>query len=131
MDQKTEAWPNGISAITLFVEDLPAARQFYLDIFGLALFYEDAVSAVFRFGGTLVNLLQVSQAPELIQPAQVAAPQAGHRSVFTITVDDVDGLAAQLIARGVQLINGPLDRPWGIRTASFADPSGQIWEIAK
>jgi catechol 2,3-dioxygenase-like lactoylglutathione lyase family enzyme len=28
------------------------------------------------------------------------------------------------------LINGPMDRPWGIRTACFADPSGHIWEIA-
>jgi uncharacterized glyoxalase superfamily protein PhnB len=23
-----------------------------------------------------------------------------------------------------------MDRPWGIRTACFADPSGHIWEIA-
>ena len=25
---------------------------------------------------------------------------------------------------------GPMDRPWGIRTASFRDPGGHIWEIA-
>jgi lactoylglutathione lyase len=24
-----------------------------------------------------------------------------------------------------------MDRPWGIRTASFRDPTGNIWEIAK
>jgi lactoylglutathione lyase len=24
-----------------------------------------------------------------------------------------------------------MDRPWGIRTASFRDPGGHIWEIAK
>jgi uncharacterized glyoxalase superfamily protein PhnB len=23
-----------------------------------------------------------------------------------------------------------MDRPWGIRTASFRDPGGHIWEIA-
>jgi lactoylglutathione lyase len=32
---------------------------------------------------------------------------------------------------GVQLLNGPIDRPWGVRTASFKDPAGHIWEIAK
>ena len=31
---------------------------------------------------------------------------------------------------GVTLLNGPMDRPWGIRTASFSDPGGHIWEIA-
>ena len=32
--------------------------------------------------------------------------------------------------KGVVLLNGPMDRPWGIRTASFCDPDGHIWEIA-
>ena len=50
---------------------------------------------------------------------------------FTITVDDVDAMCAELAARGVKLLNGPMDRPWGIRTASFSDPGGHIWEIAK
>jgi uncharacterized glyoxalase superfamily protein PhnB len=36
-----------------------------------------------------------------------------------------------LAERGVKLLNGPMDRPWGIRTASFTDPAGNIWEIAQ
>jgi catechol 2,3-dioxygenase-like lactoylglutathione lyase family enzyme len=125
------AWPKGIAAITLFVEDLQAARQFYLTVFGLAVVYEDPVSAVFKFGSTLVNLLNVTEAPELVQPAQVASREAGARFVFTINVDDVDAMCAQLTARGVKLLNGPMDRPWGVRTASFVDPGGHVWEIAK
>ena len=35
-----------------------------------------------------------------------------------------------LAERGVALLNGPVDRPWGIRTAAFADPAGHVWEIA-
>jgi lactoylglutathione lyase len=42
----------------------------------------------------------------------------------------VDAMAAELTSRGVELLNGPMDRPWGIRTASFRDPGGHIWEIA-
>jgi catechol 2,3-dioxygenase-like lactoylglutathione lyase family enzyme len=123
-------WPKAIHAITLFVEDLPAARRFYGEVFGLPVFFEDEHSAVFKFGDTLVNLLDVTQAPELIEPATVADPAAGSRMVFTIGVDDVDALCAELTARGVQLLNGPMDRPWGPRTASFRDPAGHIWEIA-
>ena len=29
------------------------------------------------------------------------------------------------------LLNGPMDREWGMRTASFTDPDGHIWEIAQ
>ena len=124
------AWPGGIAAVTLFVEDLQKAKRFYQDVFQLPVFFEDDNSAVFRFGETLVNLLAVNEAPSLIAPAQVAAPGVGARSQFTLNVADVDATCDRLRARGVELLNGPMDRPWGIRTASFRDPGGHIWEIA-
>ena len=124
------AWPGSIAAITLFVEDLEAAKRFYLDVFDLPVFFEDGNSAVFRFGETLVNLLRISEAPDLIAPAPVAAPAAGARFQFTLAVEDVDATCDRLRDRGVKLLNGPMDRPWGIRTASFRDPGGHIWEIA-
>lgn len=61
----------------------------------------------------------------------MASREVGPRSVFTIHVDDVDAMCAELTARGVELLNGPMNRPWGVRTASFVDPGGHIWEIAK
>ncbi len=127
----TRPWPGNIEAITLFVEDLAATRTFYQEVFGLPIHYEDPNSAVFQFGDTLINLLKVDEAPELIAPASVASPDAGARSQFTLGVDDVDAMCAELQRRGVELLNGPMDRPWGIRTASFRDPAGHIWEIAK
>lgn len=124
------AWPQEISAITLFVEDLERSKQFYQDVFGLPVTFEDDASAVFSFGNTIINLLKATEARGLIEPAAVAAPDAGSRLQLTITVDDVDATCALLAARGVELLNGPMDRPWGVRTASFRDPAGHIWEIA-
>ena len=123
-------WPGGISAITLFVEDLEAAKDFYDRAFGLPIYYQDPNSAVYNFGNTLINLLEVGQAPSLIAPATVATRDAGSRVQFTIEVEDVDATAAELQNSGVLLLNGPMDRPWGIRTASFQDPAGHIWEFA-
>lgn len=133
MDEKkdTDSWPQGIFAITLFVEDLETTKQFYQEVFGLPVAFEDTNSAVFNFKNTLINLLKTTAAGELIEPATVASREAGSRGVFTIHVDDVDAMCAELTARGVKLLNGPMDRPWGIRTASFRDPGGHIWEIAK
>ena len=127
MDQ----WVKGIDAITLFVEDLAATKAFYLEVFGLPLRFEDANSAVFMFGETAINLLDVREAGDLIGPAAVAPPDSGARFQFTLAVDDVDAMCETLRGRGVEILNGPMDRPWGIRTASFRDPGGHIWEIAK
>ena len=124
------AWPGAIAAITLFVEDLEAAKHFYREVFELPVAFEDNSSAVFRFGETLVNLLKTSEAPGLVGPATVADRDAGVRFQFTLGVNDVDATCQKLIERGVELLNGPMDRPWGIRTASFRDPGGHIWEIA-
>ena len=125
----TKTWPGPIAAITLFADDLAATRQFYLDVFGLPVVFEDQASAVFRFGDTLVNLLSTADAPELVTPATVAGPDVGPRAVLTVEVDDVDAKCAELQELGVSLLNGPMDRPWGVRTASFRDPAGHIWEI--
>ena len=50
---------------------------------------------------------------------------------LTIWVEDTDATVAELQARGVKLINGPINRHWGQRTAAFADPAGHIWEVAQ
>jgi catechol 2,3-dioxygenase-like lactoylglutathione lyase family enzyme len=125
-----DSWKGGIGAITLFVEDLEASRQFYRDVFDLPIHYEDDASAVFKFGDTLVNLLRVEAAHELIAPGQVADAGGGSRMQLTLEVADVDAACAELERRGARPLNGPMDRPWGIRTASFRDPAGHIWEIA-
>lgn len=125
------SWVKEIATVTLFVEDLPAAKDFYQQVFSLPVIFEDKDSCVFKFGNTLVNLLKSTEAKELIEPANVASRESGSRFVFTIAVDDVDATCKELESRGVKLLNGPLDRPWGVRTASFMDPSGYIWEIAK
>ena len=125
------SWAKGIGAITLFVEDMEAAKRFYWEVFDLPVTFEDDNSAVFNFGNTIINLLTATAAPELIEPAAVASREAGSRLQLTVQVEDVDAMCAELAARGVELLNGPMDRPWGVRTASFRDPGGHIWEIAQ
>jgi len=44
-------------------------------------------------------------------------------------VDDVDAEYAALTAKGLKFIKPPVDQPWGRRTAYFADPEGNLWEL--
>jgi uncharacterized glyoxalase superfamily protein PhnB len=77
-----------------------------------------------------VLLLKISEAPGLIVPAKVADSSAGQRLMFTVRVASVDEVCGKLKTLGVQLLNGPQDRPWGRRTAAFADPAVHVWELA-
>jgi catechol 2,3-dioxygenase-like lactoylglutathione lyase family enzyme len=126
----SETWKS-VGAITLFVEDLPAARSFYGRVFGRTAAFGDHSSAGFKFDNTIVNLVTTQAAAEVTAPVPVASPAAGSRFLLTIWVDDVDAACAELASQGVGLLNGPVDRPWGMRTASFADPAGHIWELAQ
>jgi lactoylglutathione lyase len=51
------------------------------------------------------------------------------RVLLAAGVEDVDAAYQMLIAKGVRFLRPPTDQPWGLRTAYFADPEGNLWEI--
>lgn len=123
--------PNQIEVITLFVDDIVVSKDFYRRVFSAEIVYEDEVSTVIGLSGTMVNLLAVQEASALVGPADIGSANAGASMLLTVRVDDVDAVCDELAKAGVALLNGPIDRPWGRRTAAFADPSGHIWEVAQ
>lgn len=130
MTESSRSWATNLFAVTIFAEDLAAMGEFYDRVFELPRVFEGETSIVYKFDQTMINIINIEGGPELIEPAPVAGPGNGARSMFTVRVDDVDALYASLVARGVEFLNGPMDRPWGPRTAAFADPAGHMWEIA-
>jgi catechol 2,3-dioxygenase-like lactoylglutathione lyase family enzyme len=98
-----------VGAITLFVADPQRSKAFYESVFGLAPAYEDESSAAFNFDNMIVNLLAVSAAHDLIEPATVAGPETGSRFQLTIWVDDTDAVCAELRSRhrATQRADGP------------------------
>jgi catechol 2,3-dioxygenase-like lactoylglutathione lyase family enzyme len=122
-------WKREIGAITLYVPDLGEARKFYADAFGLDAQVLDDDTAIVRFEDILVFL---ARSPTVAQSPPEVLEQAGKGvGQFAIIVDDVDAVCAEIASRGVQPLAGPADRDWGMRTATFADPGGHIWEIAQ
>jgi len=119
-----------VGAITMFIQDVPRSKAFYERVFDAQPVYEDENAVAFKFENTVVNLLRASEAHDLIGPATVADQTAGSRFQLTVWVDDTDAICAELSERGVELLNGPIDREWGLRTAAFTDPDGHVWEVA-
>lgn len=127
-----EAMLKRIDVVVLFVTDLERAKTFYRDTLGLNMSFEDEASAFFELETASLLLLSIAGAQSLLSPEAVAAqPPTGARSQHVAFVEDVDAMHADLVARGVRFVREPIDRAWGLRTAHFTDPDGNIWEIAQ
>lgn len=122
-------WEKEIGAMTLYVPDLDRAKAFYQDAFGLEGRQLDDTTVMFRFKEMAVFLHKSARAAEPLSETRDEA--LGGAGQFAIIVDDVDAVSAELTKHGVELLSGPADRAWGMRTVTFADPGGHFWEIAQ
>ena len=116
-----------IGYVILYVEDLGASVEFYRDVVGLPYKFTDAGYAEFGTEGTRFALFERRRA-EWLTGRTVAPGAAGE---VVVMVDDVDAWTDRLAARGVEVLSGPADRPWGHRTVHVADPDGFVVEFAQ
>jgi catechol 2,3-dioxygenase-like lactoylglutathione lyase family enzyme len=121
-----------IDVVVLFVENLERSKAFYRDVLGLQMKHEDEESAFFGLETVSLLLLSVAGARDLLSSEAVAAQRpVGATSQLVAFVEDVDAVYADLSAKGVRFIREPVDRAWGLRTAHFTDPEGNIWEVSQ
>ncbi len=121
-----------INVAVLFVTDLERSKTFYRDTLGVPMSFDDAESAGFNFDPMLLILLTIKSARDLLTDDAVADhPPAAATSQLVAFVEDVDGTYKELKEQGVEFVREPIDREWGLRTAHFKDPDGNLWEIAQ
>ncbi len=127
------------SIITLGAHDLDALRAFYT-----RLGWEEAPFAPpgwvsFEIGGALLTLFPFADHSGACARATPATAVAGSADgAFTgltiaLSVDydeDVDMHLEVARAAGATVLKEPDVAPWGARSAYFADPEGNVWEIA-
>ena len=132
-----------INVITLAVEDLDRALEFYRD--GLELTTRGVVASEFHGddlnpAGAVVmfelqGALRLALYPrtELAKDARVpfGPPKTGEFSIGhpVASKEDVDALLAQAEAAGASITDQPHERPWGIYSGYFRDLDGHLWEI--
>jgi uncharacterized protein len=132
-----------IHVITLAVDDLERALEFYRDGLGLATrgvigteFAGDettpaGAAVMFELAAGLT--LALYPRTELAKDANipVGPPKSGEFSIGQLVPEraDVDALLARAEAAGATLTDEPHERPWGIYSGYFRDPDGHLWEI--
>jgi uncharacterized glyoxalase superfamily protein PhnB len=119
-----------VNASVLFVEDVDRVTAFYRDILGVEVVYTDDVSAALRMEGQDFAIVALSEGVKMLNEDVLGVKKgAGHRVMLCADVEDVDAVYESLVAKGVKFINPPEDKHWGWRTAYFADPEGNVWEL--
>lgn len=55
----------------------------------------------------------------------------GVMPMLVFTTDDLDGTFEKLRASGAEVLQEPIDQPWGPRDCAFRDPSGNLIRFNK
>ena len=109
------------SFVIIYHKDMPAARQFYEGVLGLAIreiTYDWFIG--YWVSGKHEMTLCISSSPD-----ECARWGAGGKGVvIDFVVPDVDETYRRLSERGARFDEPPTDKPWGLRTASLRDPAG-------
>ncbi|MBS0024921.1 VOC family protein [Microbacterium paraoxydans] len=53
----------------------------------------------------------------------------GSYGALTLASDDLDGLFDRLVAAGADVVQEPMDQPYGVRDCAFRDPAGNLLRI--
>lgn len=116
-----------VDYVIQYVESLERSVTFYRDVIGLKVRIEGDGYVEFEMPNTKFSLFERSKLPELIGREGGTAP-CGE---IGFLVDDVDEEATRLRGLGVEILSGPVDRPWRERTLHIADPDGNVIEFAQ
>jgi predicted enzyme related to lactoylglutathione lyase len=121
------------------VNDVDEALGFYRDALGLDL-QNDVGSGGFRWV-TLGSPDQPGVAIVLSEPHAGRSQADGdalqelvtkgvlHMTIFS--VDDLDATFEKVQASGAEVLQEPIDQPWGPRDCAFRDPSGNMVRISQ
>lgn len=119
-----------IDAAVLFVEDRVKCTVFYRDILGFQVTFEDTSSVAFQLEDQHLVLLDKFAATEMVGEEAISfSRETNGRVLLCAGVEDVDAVYNAFQAKGVVFIKPPVSQSWGRRTAYFADPEGNLWEI--
>ncbi len=117
----------------LLVNNFRDCYVFYRDILGFKATFgtEDDLYADFDTGAVTLALFSRSNMSEALGTTALPDDAKAQDTVcLCFAVENVDAACEQLAKHGVGLITEPTDRSdWGIRTAHFRDPAGNLLEI--
>ncbi|HTJ32338.1 MAG TPA: VOC family protein [Dactylosporangium sp.] len=118
----------------LEVDDHEAALAFYRDTLGMEVRQDVAMEnarwlTVGPKGqpdiGIVLQSVGVARSPEDAETLRALLAK-GSLSGLVFETDDVDGLFDRVAASGAEVLQEPMDQPYGVRDCGFRDPAGNL-----
>lgn len=130
-----------VSHTFITVSDQDQALQFYRDVIGLKVVNDVAFDGLRWLSLTppaqpgVEVVLQVPEQYPDISPADrdaIAALVAkGLLAGVIFATDDCDATFEQLRAAGAEVLQEPIDQPYGVRDCAFRDPAGNMLRFSQ
>jgi hypothetical protein len=123
--------PAQLNVVVLGVEDLAKTRAFY-EALGWRSRPRDGMFARFQLGDADLVLFPADALAEVVRLPRVTGEgfKGSASAMILDSPEALDAVLGEVRAAGGTLLAEPADRPWGVRTAYFADPEGNAWELA-
>jgi catechol 2,3-dioxygenase-like lactoylglutathione lyase family enzyme len=116
-----------IDYTVIFARQMQAMREFYGATLGFPVHRELGAQWVeFRVGS---NILALTERGAVFNDPSPPIGVLSLQLAFRVAPIEVAACATTLKERGVGIISGPTDQPWGHRTLFFRDPDGNVLEI--
>lgn len=126
--------PDGYHSVTpyLYVDDAPAAIEFYKEVFGaserMRLEWQGGKigHAELQIGDSVIML--ASEFPEMgvLSPSSVGGTPVS----LMVYVENVDEVFARALAEGAEEIRSVANQFYGDRSGTFRDPRGHLWTVS-
>lgn len=120
--------------VIVYVDDPPAAREFYMRAFGLqggfvagSDTYAELDTGATKLAFAAYTLGEQNFAGG-VRPAALAGQPPNME--IALVADDVDGAYARALEAGCASLSAPADKPQGQRVAYVRDPFGTLVELA-
>jgi uncharacterized glyoxalase superfamily protein PhnB len=124
--------PPRLSVATIGAHDVAALRAFYESL-GWESSSPAGDFAAFPLGGAVFTLYDAKLLAEEAGGSAASPPGVFRGVTLAINVDaieDVDAAIDAAVAAGATRLADPVTRDWGGRSGYFADPEGNVWEVA-
>jgi catechol 2,3-dioxygenase-like lactoylglutathione lyase family enzyme len=123
--------PGRLNVLTLGVRELEREKRFYQALGWRTRSTGDDFAA-FPLGGAVLALYALDA---LAAEANLPVPEGQQFNGFTCSVnvehkEDVDRAVEAATQAGGRMLSEPVTREWGGRSGYFADPEGNVWEVA-
>ncbi len=123
-----------VTAVVLYAHDVEACVAFYEHKLGFEVVLREPTMAALKMDGQGFAIVPLVDSVKLMntQPDGFESNTGKiNRTMLCAEVEDVDATYEAYKAKGVEFTKPPSNQAWGIRTACFRDPEGNIWELTQ